>query len=362
MDGTKGQAIEYQFIARPDSAKELLFYKWPDTKIKFLSVVTVQPDEQALFVDKGELAGYLPQGQHRLDGPGIPLLQGKIDEFTGGKVLLGELYFVSTREFANRSFGGSMGQINDPDSEMMVGMQVLGDYAFRATDPGKLLLQLLGTRRPLDNIEVQTLISGHLLFVLRSLVNLQITENEWPVLKVTSGAHNLAIEQKLVPAVNERLADYGLEVTRIQDFNLSIDRADAVQLKELYQRKARTKLAEGDAYQRMAEAEAMLGAAEGLKNSGGTGGGMGNVADFAGIGIGLGVGMKVADKMTGGKLLGDGAPAPQLATPAPAPATQPASDALVSCPACGASVHAGAFCSACGAPLSPPAGSAPEAG
>ena len=241
--GKKQEPITYQFIARPDSAKDLMFYKWPDSKVKFLSMVTVQPDEQALFVDKGVLRGYVEPGQHRLDGPGIPFVQSKVDELTGGRLLLGELYFISTREFANQQFSGTMGQVKDPDTDMMVGLQVFGGYSFKAVDPGKLLLHLLGTRRSIDNNEVKTLVSEHLLYVTRALVNQHLTEDGWPVLKITSGAHNLAIERDIIPVVNERVAQYGLELTKVQDFSVSIDRADAMALKELYQRKARTKLA-----------------------------------------------------------------------------------------------------------------------
>lgn len=322
--GKKKEPLEYQFIARPDSAKELLFYKWPDTNIRFLSVVTVQPDEQAIFIDRGQIRGYLDEGQHRLDGPGVPILQEKIDEVTGGRVLLGELYFVSTRQFANLGFAGPMGQVSDPETDVMVGINVTGSFALKATDPGKLLLHLLGTRRPLDNREVVGVASEHLLLVLRSVVSSQITEHAWPVLKVTSGAYNPSLEQAALPAVNERLIDYGIAISAIQDFSVKVDPADASRLKEIYDRRAKTKLAADPNYAGMAEAEAMLGAAEGLK-SGGSGGSMSSATDFAGMGIGLGIGMKMADKFVQGS-----------------------GEARMACPACGVAIGSGKFCPACG--------------
>lgn len=327
--GKKKEPLEYQFIARPDSAKELMFYKWPDTNIRFLSVVTVQPDEQAIFIDRGDIRGYLDQGQHRLDGPGVPVLQQKIDEVTGGRVLLGELYFVSTRQFANLGFSGSMGQVSDPETNVMVGINVTGSFALRAVDAGKLLLHLLGTRRPLDNREIVGVVQEHLVLVLRSVVNSQITENAWPVLKVTSGAYNPQLEQAALPLINARLAEYGLELAAIQDFSVKVDPADAANLKEIYNRKAKTKLAADPNYAEMAEAEAMLGAAEGLK-TGGSGGSMSSATDFAGMGIGLGIGMKMSDKFVEGSA---------------------GSSKMAVCPSCGAVVEAGNFCPSCGASL-----------
>jgi hypothetical protein len=41
--------LNRQFIARPDTAKEDILYKWPDMTIRKFTQVTVQPDETALF-------------------------------------------------------------------------------------------------------------------------------------------------------------------------------------------------------------------------------------------------------------------------------------------------------------------------
>ena len=58
FDGVKGE-VQQQFVARPDSSKDLVLYKWPETNIRMLSVVTVQPDEWAYFIKQGQVAGYL---------------------------------------------------------------------------------------------------------------------------------------------------------------------------------------------------------------------------------------------------------------------------------------------------------------
>jgi len=116
FDGIKGE-VQQQFIARPDSSKDLVLYKWPETNIRLLSVLTVQPDEWAYFIKQGTVVGYLQGGQHKLDGAQIPFLGGLIDSVTGGNVLMAELYFVSSREFANNKFGGSMGEVETPQRE-----------------------------------------------------------------------------------------------------------------------------------------------------------------------------------------------------------------------------------------------------
>ena len=342
----KKSGLEPQFIARPDAAKELMVYKWPDRHVRMLSVVTVQSDEWLFFVKGGEVAGYLGAGQHVLDGAGVPFLQHIVDEKSGGNVLIAEVYFVSAREFANRAFAGSGGEVSDPGTEVMVKTNVYGEYAMKAVDPAKLVLNLLGTRALHGNQEIQDVVSDHLLLVLRAGIQANVTERGWDVLKLTSGAYNVALADAAVTQVNERLGDYGLQVTRIEDFTLSIDAADRGRLQEIHDRKAKMALAADPNYAKMAEAEAILGAAEGMRSgSGGGGGGIGSATDFAGVGIGLGIGMKVADRFMDRSSSGGGGGG--------------GGGARVMCPACAAEVTSGAFCSACGAALKAEAGSAP---
>ena len=129
FDGIKGE-VQQQFVARPDSSKDLVLYKWPETNIRMMSVLTVQPDEWAYFIKQGTVVGYLQGGQHKLDGAQIPFLGGLIDNVTGGNVLMAELYFVSSREFANNKFGGSMGEVEDPMTGEVVRCGVFGEFVY----------------------------------------------------------------------------------------------------------------------------------------------------------------------------------------------------------------------------------------
>lgn len=330
----KERGLGPQFIARPDAAKSLAVYKWPDRHVRMLSVVTVQPDEWLFFVKGGRIVGYLTSGEHVLDGEGVPFLQHIVDEASGGRVLIAEAYFVSSREFANQAFAGSMGEVRDPATDVMVKLGVVGTYAYKVVDPGKLIVDLIGTRGVLGNEEIAGVISDHLLIELRALVNANIVERGWEVLRLTSGVYNPALAAAAVSGGTARIDDYGLVIARIQDFNVSVDPADRAKLSEIYDRRAKTKLAADPHYQAMAEAEAVLGAAEGLKKGGGGGGGLGSATDFAGIGIGLGIGMKVAERFARGP--GGNGKHPEVG---------------VTCPVCGTTVSPGRYCSACGADL-----------
>ena len=142
-----GHDLNRQFIARPDAAKEEILYKWPDQTIRKLTQVTVQPDETALFVKEGKVAGTLPPGRSTLDGALIPFLGDIVDWASGGNMYRAELYFIGTREFVSLPFGGPIDNVEDPETRLAVGLRVFGEYALVVSDPAAVILKLVGTRQ-----------------------------------------------------------------------------------------------------------------------------------------------------------------------------------------------------------------------
>ncbi|HWO23322.1 MAG TPA: SPFH domain-containing protein, partial [Kofleriaceae bacterium] len=123
-----------------------------------------------------------------------------------------------------------------------------------------------------------------------------IVKQNWPLMKVTSGAYTDEIEEATLSGVRRHIEPYGVEIIRFGDFSVSMDEKDKERLDKLVDRMA---YVEGmgsvsggmAAYQQMAQAEMMMGAAEGMKK-GGDGGGA-----FQGAGIGMGFAM--AGQMAG---------------------------------------------------------------
>jgi hypothetical protein len=113
-----------------------------------------------------------------------------------------------------------------------------------------------------------------------------IVKQNWPMMKVTSGAYTEEIEASTLEAVRKNIEPYGVEIMRFGDFSITMDQADKERLDKLVERMAYINATGGMAgYQQLAQAEMMMGAAEGMKK-GGDGGGA-----FQGAGIGLGFAM-----------------------------------------------------------------------
>jgi membrane protease subunit (stomatin/prohibitin family) len=276
-------------IARPDEAKDFWVYKHPDQNIPSHAQLTVDSDEVALFFKDGKFVGALPPGRHTLDGSNIPFLGQLVSKLTGGDVFICEAYFVTTREMPSIKFGTSIGDIQDPQTQLRVRLMVYGEFSAKVIDPPKFVIGIAG-QRAADNDTFVPWFKSQVQKTMKDGIAELIVKQNWPLMKVTSGAFTEEIEQSTLAAVRKNIEPYGVEIIRFGDFSVTMDANDKERLDKLVDRIAYVSgmgNAPGGmaAYQQLAQAEMMMGAAEGMKR-GGDGGGA-----FAGAGVGLGFAM-----------------------------------------------------------------------
>jgi membrane protease subunit (stomatin/prohibitin family) len=337
-----GHDLNRQFIARPDAAKEEILYKWPDQTIRKLTQVTVQPDETALFVKEGKIAGALPPGRSTLDGALIPFLGDIVDWASGGNMYRAELYFIGTREFVSLPFGGPIDNVEDPETHLAVGLRVFGEYALTVSDPAAMILKLVGTRQASNDL-ITDWAREQILKVLRTSVVGKLTAEKWPVLGLA--ARTAEIEASLLSDVQAPLAPYGIKITRLGNVTLSLKPEDEATLKGLRKDTAYTHLA--GSFREYGVGAALKGIGEGAAAGGGNG--------AAALGIGMGLGGIVGGIAIPPAAPGGGAGSGGLG-PSPSPASPAAPAAAVSlCTSCHAPNAPGSkFCSSCGIVMAAP--------
>ncbi|QSQ24068.1 SPFH domain-containing protein [Pyxidicoccus parkwayensis] len=284
FDSIKGEA-KRNFIARADSAKGDIIYKYPENNIRMLTQLTVDADEVALFVKDGKVEGKLGPGRHTLDTNNIPFLARLMEAFTGGNLFISEVFFVSVREVAGVKFGGPIGDVRDPETGLGIGTMVYGDFSIRVTDPERLVVGLVGMGRT-GNDELLGWFKNQVLKVTRDRIAELLVKKRWPLLDVTSGAYTEEIETEVIAGLKPHVDGYGLTVVRMGNFHVSIKPEDEATLKKLSKDVAYSRLAGG--FQQYAQGQAMLGAAEGMAK-GGDGSGAGSA--LGGMGMGMGFGM-----------------------------------------------------------------------
>ncbi|MGH3223377.1 MAG: SPFH domain-containing protein [Streptosporangiaceae bacterium] len=345
-----------EFIAVPDDRKGQIVFKWPDVTIRRYTRAIVNADEMALFVNTGQVVATLGPGRHQIDANELPGLGAIIDVVSGGNAYRAELYFVGTREFTGFKFGGRVDDVQDPRTGLVVTLRVFGDYALHVADPVRLITNLTATVDVTNNDRISGWVSDQLLKVLRTHVTTQIIRNGWPILGLM--AYSAEIEQATLDAANGQLANYGVQLTRMGNFDVNLAPEDEQQLKQLAKDTSYSQLAGG--FQQYAAGEMALGAGQGLAK-----GGAGTEGAFLGAGFGLasafGAQQAAAAQQAAQQQYGQpGGPPPAPQPPAgqpPAPAAGPA------CANCQAANPAGArFCMGCGQPLAPAVAHCTECG
>jgi membrane protease subunit (stomatin/prohibitin family) len=362
-----------EFIAVPDDRKGQIVFKWPDVSIRRYTRAIVNADEIALFVNTGQVVQTLGPGRHQIDANELPGLGAIIDVVSGGNAYRAELYFVGTREFTGFKFGGRVDDVQDPRTGLVVTLRVFGDYALHVADPVRLITNLVSTVDVTNNDRIAGWVSDQLLKVLRTHVTTQIIRNGWPILGLM--AYSAEIEQATLDAANGQLANYGVQLTRMGNFDINLAPEDEQQLKQLAKDTSYSQLAGG--FQNYAAGEMALGAGQGLAK-----GGAGTEGAFLGAGFGLasafGAQQAAAAQQAsqqqygqqqqpppppyGGQPGGPPPAGPPQAGPAPAgPAPQAASGPV--CASCQAANLAGArFCMGCGQALAPAVAHCTECG
>lgn len=353
-----------EFIAVPDDRKGQIVFKWPDITIRRFTRAIVNADEMAMFVNTGQVVQTLGPGRHQIDANELPGLGAVIDTITGGNAYRAELYFVGTREYTGFKFGGRVDDVQDPRTGLVVTLRVFGDYALRVADPVRLVTNLTSTVDVTDNERIAGWVSDQLLKVLRTHVTTQIIRNGWPILGLM--AYSAEIEQNTIEAANGQLAAYGVQLTRMGNFDVNLSPEDEKQLKQLAKDTSYSQLAGG--FQNYAAGEMALGAGQGMAQ-----GGAGVDGAFLGAGFGLAsaFGAQQAQAQAAQQAAAQQAAAqhgvpygqppgpPQQAQPYQAPPSQAQPQAAVPgsgpvCATCQAPNPAGAkFCMGCGQRLMP---------
>lgn len=342
-----------EFIAVPDDRKGQIVFKWPDITIRRFTRAIVNADQMAMFVNTGQVVQTLGPGRHQIDANELPGLGAVIDTVTGGNAYRAELYFVGTREYAGFKFGGRVDDVQDPRTGLVVTLRVFGDYALRVADPVRLVTNLTSTVDVTDNERIAGWVSDQLLKVLRTHVTTQIIRNGWPILGLM--AYSAEIEQNTIEAGNGQLAAYGVQLTRMGNFDINLSPEDEKQLKQLAKDTSYSQLAGG--FQNYAAGEMALGAGQGMAQ-----GGAGVDGAFLGAGFGLASAMgaqQVANQQAQQAAAQQaaqqhGVPYGQQPQQAPPSQAQPQQAAGPVCASCQAPNPAGAkFCMGCGQRLMP---------
>jgi membrane protease subunit (stomatin/prohibitin family) len=338
MDFVKG-GVREMMIARPDHLKHLIVYKHPDQNVPFWSQLTVDSDECALFFKDGVYQGWLPAGRHTLQTQNIPFLNNLVNKFTGGDVFIAEIFFVKTQPIRSIPFGGKLESMEDPTLFEFVTPRMHGEFSMVITDPVRFVIGYHGQAAgPNDNDAVTDWIKRLFFMSAKTVIGQMCAQSGRSLLNL--GGMTGELSGRMVQSA-PNLADIGVKILQIADFNINFSPEDEKLLREANKQRAQARRGVGIAsdtaaakqfeldqkfgqdsryvqqlagnYSNYAAAQAMMGAGEGMAKGGGN-------TNVAGLGAQMAMGVGMAGMMSQHAGMPQAGAMPQFAVGAPAAA------------------------------------------
>ncbi len=246
-------------------------------EIKNGAQLIVREGQAAVFVNEGQLADVFQPGTYELTTQNLPILTTlKGWKYGFNSPFKAEVYFVNTHLFTDEKWGTKNPITLSDERFGFVEIRAFGTYAFKVSDPGKFIVDIVGTDNNFTNFEI----NEH----LKSLIATRFTD--------TVGEANLPIE--LYAANTSELSETCKEVMQPEftSVGISLERfyIENVSMpedlkKEIFEYSRIDKL-DLDKLTKFKTAKAIEAAAA---NEGGT----------AGAGMGMGMGFVLAQQMGG---------------------------------------------------------------
>ncbi|MDC7996982.1 SPFH domain-containing protein [Gilvibacter sediminis] len=261
-------------------------------EIKNGAQLIVREGQTAVFINEGELADVFEPGTYTLNTENLPILATlKGWKYGFNSPFKAEVYFVNTHLFTDEKWGTKNPITLNDDRFGLVEIRAFGTYAFKINDPGKFIVDIVGTDNNFTNFEI----NEHLKSLIATRFTDTIGEANLPIELYAANASELSETCKEVMQPEFGSVGISLEKFFIENVSMPEDLK-----KEIFEYSRIDKL-DLDKLAKFKAAKAIEAAAA---NEGGT----------AGAGMGMGMGFVLAQQMGG--LMGTTG---QAAAPAAAP-------------------------------------------
>jgi membrane protease subunit (stomatin/prohibitin family) len=288
LDWAKGQFIDIIEWTEP-SQNEILSYRFTRHKneIKNGAKLIVREGQACGFVKEGQLADVKLPGMYTLDTKNMPILSTILGwKYGFESPFKCEVYFISTRQWTDQKWG-TQNPIMYRDPEFgPVRLRAFGNYAFKVTDPGTFLKELVATDPSFELYEI----SAQFRNVIVSRFVDALGSSRIPMLDLAGNYEK--VSKIALERIAPELAKMGVSLTQFFVENISLP----PEVEEALDKRSKMAvLGNLDQYTKLQTAEAIPTAAA-------------NPGGFAGIGAGLGAGIAVGQQMGGAFAGAVGAP------------------------------------------------------
>lgn len=246
-------------------------------EIKNGAKLIVREGQAAVFVNEGKMADVFKAGTYELTTQNLPILSTlKGWKYGFNSPFKAEVYFVNTHLFTNEKWGTKNPITLNDERFGLVEIRAFGTYAFKIDDPGKFIIEIVGTDNNFTNFEI----NEHLKSLIATRFTDTVGEANLPIELYAANATELSETCKEV--MSPEFLSVGISLEKFFIENVSMPEELK---KEIFEYSRIDKL-DLDKLTKFKTAKAIEAAAA---NEGGT----------AGAGMGMGMGFVLAQQMGG---------------------------------------------------------------
>lgn len=281
----------FDVVEYASEMKDELVHRFPEEGVADLRIgsqVIVRESQKAVFFRDGKALDVFDAGRHTIATANIPLLVDFIGKAFGNRTpFTAEVYYVSTKEFADRKWGTPQPIIvRNPGVGLGVALlQGFGTYSYQIKDPQQFINQLVGAQGSYTTDDIENRLRTMLLSKLQDLLG--ETTDKKSVLDL------IGLTEELGAGVRAKAQDdfaaIGLTLKSFYIGNLKPSDKSAEELRAMGMLDTTT-------YTQLQAADAMREAAQ--NPSGGAG-------LTAGIGAGMGIGNVLSESLKGAAAAGE---------------------------------------------------------
>lgn len=217
FDKIRGEFID--IVEWLDDSRDTLVWRFPryENEIKMGARLVVRESQVAVFVNEGEIADAFAPGTYTLETRNLPILSTlKGWKYGFQSPFKAEVYFVSTRQFADFKWG-TQNPVMVRDAEFgPVRLRAFGAYSARVTDARALLRELAGTDQQFRTEEVE----GYLRQMVVGRLAHALGTAGVPVLDLAANQHEMG--RRLAEVLTADLAGVGIAIPTFTIENISL--------------------------------------------------------------------------------------------------------------------------------------------
>jgi membrane protease subunit (stomatin/prohibitin family) len=206
-------------IEWPEQTPNTLVWKFPrfQNEIKMNAKLTVREGQQAVFINEGKIADVFNPGMYTLQTQNMPILSTlKGWKYGFNSPFKADVFFVSTRQAIDQRWGTKNAITLSDERFGMIEIRAFGTYAFKVTDAGKFIQEIVGIDREFTADEI----GGQLKSIIATRFTTAAGSGNIPIEKFASNLESLSgiILEKL----NQDFDSYGLKIVNFFVENVSM--------------------------------------------------------------------------------------------------------------------------------------------